>query len=438
MKFAFAGIDFLGGVFEGLLEAGWTPVKLFTRPCDGIYDHNEVVVARARSLRLPIQLSRIRERDIEALQAEHGKDWALVVAGYPWLVRGWRGRAAYGLNIHPSPLPTGRGPYPLFRAVLDRYETWGVTAHVLADGFDTGDILAQDIFDAQPAGEPRDAAGEVPDGVPAPRRRARSAGSCPAAGGGPSRRATAPTGPAPPMPTGPSISGRRWTRSCGGCEPSAPSRPSPAWAMPGSSSRRPMAGASVMQHTPGAVVHRHRRHVVIAALDGYVQITRWSPVAADRGRPDRPLTGAAPGTEPSTRRCFRRPWTSRSPTCRHAQASPPPSASPRCSPAPPSPRPSSSGPTISARTTTSWCAITSCAVRSALGRSSGRSRCGPAASCPPDVELAPFTDAPESAAAPLRLLRGARRQDRGGRSRHPRRRAHPRPLSASRAAFTSR
>ncbi len=47
MKFAFAGIDFLGGVFEALIEAGWTPVKLFTRACDGIYDHNEVVVARA-------------------------------------------------------------------------------------------------------------------------------------------------------------------------------------------------------------------------------------------------------------------------------------------------------------------------------------------------------------------------------------------------------
>ncbi len=110
MKFAFAGIDFLGGVFEGLLDAGWTPVKLFTRPCDGVYDHNEVIVARARSLKLPIQLSRIRERDIEALQAEHGRDWALVVAGYPWLIKGWKGRAAYGLNFHPSPCPRAEGP----------------------------------------------------------------------------------------------------------------------------------------------------------------------------------------------------------------------------------------------------------------------------------------------------------------------------------------
>ena len=65
MKFAFAGIDFLGGVFEALIGAGWTPVKLFTRPCDGVYDHNEVVVARARSARIPVQMSRIQQADLD-------------------------------------------------------------------------------------------------------------------------------------------------------------------------------------------------------------------------------------------------------------------------------------------------------------------------------------------------------------------------------------
>ena len=122
-------------------------MKLFTRPCDGIYDFNEVVVAQARRHRIPIQLSRILPDDIERLAQEHGRDVVLVVAGYPWLVRGWHGRVRYALNFHPSPLPTGRGPYQLFKAVLDRYESCGVTAHVLAEqGFDTGDILAQDLF----------------------------------------------------------------------------------------------------------------------------------------------------------------------------------------------------------------------------------------------------------------------------------------------------
>jgi methionyl-tRNA formyltransferase len=278
MKFAFAGIDFLGGVFEGLLEAGWTPVKLFTRPCDGIYDHNEMVVARARSLRVPIQLSRIRERDTEALQAEHGKDWALVVAGYPWLVRGWRGRAAYGLNIHPSPLPIGRGPYPLFRAVLDRYETWGVTAHVLADGFDTGDILAQDMFALSPQeshetllakcqmAARRLAIGPLGRDLPGRWRRAEPQGD----GSYWSRASDADR----------TLDFRqevdtilRRVRAFGTVETIARLGDARVYVSEAQGWRERH------QHSPGVVVHRHRRHVVIAALDGYVQITRWSPIA---------------------------------------------------------------------------------------------------------------------------------------------------------------
>lgn len=287
MKFAFAGIDFLGGVFEGLVEAGWKPIKLFTRPCDGIYDHNDVLVARARSMRLPIQLSRIRERDIEALQAEHGRDWALVVAGYPWLVKGWRGRATYGLNIHPSPLPTGRGPYPLFRAVLDRYETWGVTAHVLADGFDTGDILAQDIFSLDTI--------ESHETVLAKCQMAAR------------RLANGPLGkelPARWRRAEPQGDGSYWPRATDAdrtldfrqqVEPIL--RRVRAFGTVETIARLGDARVYVAEaqgwrerhgHTPGTVVHRHRRHVVIAALDGYVQITRWSPVplaeAAQVGR----------------------------------------------------------------------------------------------------------------------------------------------------------
>ncbi len=277
MKFAFAGIDFLGGVFEGLLDAGWTPVKLFTRPCDGVYDHNEVVVARARSLRLPIQLSRIRERDIEALQAEHGRDWALVVAGYPWLIKGWKGRAAYGLNFHPSPLPTGRGPYPLFRAVLDRYETWGVTAHVLADGFDTGDILAQEIFALSPRESHETLLAKC-------QMAARRLAAGPLGRDLPNRwRRSEPQGDGSYWPRATDADRTldfrqdvetvlRRVRAFGTVETIARL----------GDARVYVAEAQGWQErhaqTPGAVVHRHRRHVVVAALDGYVQLTRWSPV----------------------------------------------------------------------------------------------------------------------------------------------------------------
>ncbi|MEH3118744.1 MAG: formyltransferase family protein [Methylorubrum populi] len=284
MKFAFAGIDFLGGVFDGLVEAGWTPVKLFTRPCDGLYDFNDVVVAQGRRHRIPIQLSRLLPDDIERLAGEHGRDIALVVAGYPWLVRGWHGRMRYALNVHPSPLPIGRGPYPLFKAILDRYESWGVTAHVLAEqGFDTGDILAQDIF-------PLDER-ETHETLLA---RCQMAGR---------RLALGPIGRElaerwrRPEPQG---DGSYWprmndadrtldfrrdvaevlrhVRAFGAVETIA--RLGSARIFVAAADGWPEAHG----HAPGTVVHRHRRHVLVAARDGYVQITRWSPVPLDEAR----------------------------------------------------------------------------------------------------------------------------------------------------------
>ncbi len=141
MRFAFAGIDFLGDVFETLIEKGWQPVKLFTRPCDNVYDFNDVTVARARSLRVPVQMSRIRPSDLAALKASGCE--ALVVAGYPWLVKDWEAHLPYAVNFHPSPLPHGRGPYPIFQALLEGVSDWGMSVHELAPAFDTGAILAQ-------------------------------------------------------------------------------------------------------------------------------------------------------------------------------------------------------------------------------------------------------------------------------------------------------
>ncbi|WP_128563672.1 methionyl-tRNA formyltransferase [Methylobacterium crusticola] len=279
MKFAFAGIDFLGGVFEALATAGWQPIKLFTRPCDGIYDHNEMVVAQARRHRLPIQLSRIRAGDIEALSAEHGRDWVLVVAGYPWLITGWPGRVRYALNLHPSPLPDGRGPYPLFRAILDSYETWGVTAHVLAEeGFDTGDILAQDLFSLSAAETHETLLARC---QMAALRLARG----PIARELPARwRAAEPQGDGAYWPrvtdADRTLDFRqgvedvlRRVRAFGAIETLARVGDTRMFVVAADGWTEPH------RHAPGTVVHRHRRHLVVAARDGYVQITRWSTIS---------------------------------------------------------------------------------------------------------------------------------------------------------------
>lgn len=280
MKFAFAGIDFLGGVFDALIGAGWTPIKLFTRPCDGLYDHNESVVARARSHRIPMQISRLKAPDLAALAEVHGTDWALVVAGYPWLVRGWAGKAAYGLNFHPSPLPVGRGPYPLFKAISDGQAEWGVTAHVLAEeGFDTGDILVQERFALSPLethetllakcqiAAHRIAAGPVARTLPALWKAAAPQG----------------TGSYWPRVTDAdrTLDFRteveailRRVRAFGSIETLARVGETRVFVAQAEGWRE------AHRHTPGAVVHRYRRHIVIAARDGYIQLNRWSPVPA--------------------------------------------------------------------------------------------------------------------------------------------------------------
>jgi methionyl-tRNA formyltransferase len=52
--------------------------------------------------------------------------------------------ASYGCwNLHKSLLPQYRGMAPSFHALLEGTTTVGATLHVLAKGFDTGDLLAQ-------------------------------------------------------------------------------------------------------------------------------------------------------------------------------------------------------------------------------------------------------------------------------------------------------
>ncbi|HLZ58827.1 MAG TPA: methionyl-tRNA formyltransferase [Ktedonosporobacter sp.] len=56
------------------------------------------------------------------------------------------------LNVHPSLLPENRGPVPLFWTFREGNAVTGVTIHLMNEGMDSGDILAQEQI-------------EVPDGI---------------------------------------------------------------------------------------------------------------------------------------------------------------------------------------------------------------------------------------------------------------------------------
>lgn len=280
MRFAFAGIDFLGDVFLTLLERGWEPVKLFTRPCDGIYDFNDTVVARARALKVPIQLSRIRTPDLAALR-NLGCE-ALIVAGYPWLIRGWEEHLPYGANVHPSPLPLGRGPYPLFQAILEDRVTWGITAHALAPSFDTGSILAQETFAIAPTETHDSLLAKCQMGA----KRLAVTLSSDMAG---------LWAAAEPQTNGsywPRISetqrtidwsrtvadAMRVVRAFGTIEAVAVVDGSRLFVRAASGWTEPH------RYRPGTLVQAHRRHLVVAVRDGFVQVTQWSAISPEKAR----------------------------------------------------------------------------------------------------------------------------------------------------------
>lgn len=69
----------------------------------------------------------------------------VIAACYPWRLSN-RARAASRcgvLNIHPSLLPQGRGPDPVFWMYRHGARDAGVTVHLMDGGLDSGPILAQ-------------------------------------------------------------------------------------------------------------------------------------------------------------------------------------------------------------------------------------------------------------------------------------------------------
>jgi methionyl-tRNA formyltransferase len=139
MRFAITVTDRYLGILEALLEHAWRPLKIFTTVVDNRLHHNSAVIELARRLNVEVQISRLTEDNLREL-GQRGCE-ALVVASYRWRIGDWRPHLKYAVNFHPSPLPQGRGPYPLPGAILDQARSWGVSCHKLEQAFDTGDIL---------------------------------------------------------------------------------------------------------------------------------------------------------------------------------------------------------------------------------------------------------------------------------------------------------
>ena len=146
MKIAYLGYDIFFPCLTALEESGCQVMEVFTFPTDDEFEFNRRLRAFARARGVPCTLERITGADLRRLRAEGCQ--AVFCAGY--LYRVPVDGSLPIVNIHPSLLPVGRGPWPVPVVLLRGLRESGVTLHKMAPEFDTGDILLQRAF---PVGE---------------------------------------------------------------------------------------------------------------------------------------------------------------------------------------------------------------------------------------------------------------------------------------------
>ena len=164
MRIVFMGTpDFALPVLDSLLSGGHQVVGVYTRP--------DRPAGRGRHLTSPPVKTYAQEHGLALFQPPSLRDAGavreLLSLGPEVIIV-----AAYGrilppevlevppkgvLNLHPSLLPKHRGPSPVAAALLEGDSVTGVTAMLVDQGMDTGDILAQ----RQTSMAPQETAGQL-------------------------------------------------------------------------------------------------------------------------------------------------------------------------------------------------------------------------------------------------------------------------------------
>ncbi|GAB4439436.1 MAG: formyltransferase family protein [Anaerolineae bacterium] len=112
-------------------------------------DFNPNIIHLGWQRQIPVwEVGRLAGDNARAMLAGLQPD-LVAVACFPRRFPAWLlGLPRFGcLNLHPSLLPAYRGPEPLFWIARNDERVTGVTLHLLADGLDSGDIIAQRRFE---------------------------------------------------------------------------------------------------------------------------------------------------------------------------------------------------------------------------------------------------------------------------------------------------
>lgn len=146
MKIAYIGIDLLYPALPALAQAGCEIAEIFTCDTDNETEFNLQITAYAQAHGIPCTTARMTRADIARLK-EKGCQMA-VCGGYYYRLPVDPDFPI--VNIHPALLPMGRGAWPMPLVILNKMKETGITLHLVAQGFDEGDILLQKRVEVSP------------------------------------------------------------------------------------------------------------------------------------------------------------------------------------------------------------------------------------------------------------------------------------------------
>ncbi len=121
-------------------------LKVYSFDGDGFFDRNDEIKEICAVKNITFTTDKITADELKSQFEQNGCDLAFS-AGYAYRIPCESVESFRGVNIHPSLLPEGRGPWPFPHIILKGLKVSGVTAHKIAERFDEGEILLQTAFD---------------------------------------------------------------------------------------------------------------------------------------------------------------------------------------------------------------------------------------------------------------------------------------------------
>ena len=142
MKIVYFGYDFFYNCLDFLVKNNFEIFKVYSYKTDNNYNFNTYIQNICNKNNIPFTTNKIDYNELKYLE---DNDVDLIIsAAYPYKIP--ISKIIKGINIHPTLLPIGRGPWPLPYIILKEYSESGVTIHKLIDKLDAGDILIQKKF----------------------------------------------------------------------------------------------------------------------------------------------------------------------------------------------------------------------------------------------------------------------------------------------------